>query len=123
MTFGRKKLGADAESLAAQFLIKKGMQVVQQNYRCRLGEIDLIVRDGRHLVFVEVKSRRSLEFGAPSLAVNWRKQQKLTQLAQVYLKQKGLWRTSCRFDVVSVYAPVDGSPEIKHIPNAFMATH
>jgi len=115
----RKKLGADTEFLASQFLSEKGFNIVERNFRCSLGEIDLIAQDSKTLVFVEVKARRSLRFGSPSLAVNWQKQKRLFRLAQWYLKSKKITKTSCRFDVVSVHAPVTGKPQIKHIPNAF----
>lgn len=119
MSLERKKLGADTEFLAAQFLNEKGFKVVERNFRCSIGEIDLIALDVQTLVFVEVKSRRSLRFGAPSQAVNWQKQKRLFRLAQWYLKLKKIQDKPCRFDVVSVYAPDEGKPQIKHIPNAF----
>lgn len=119
MTVVRKKLGRDSEALAARYLEEKGFQILERNFRCSLGEIDLIAQEGKYLVFVEVKSRRSLQYGAPSLAVNWHKQRKIVQLAQTYLKVKKLIKTSCRFDVVSVFAPKDSLAQIKHIPNAF----
>ena len=119
MTVVRKKLGASAETLAAQFLTELGYQVVERNFRCSLGEIDLIVRNATHLIFVEVKSRRYLHYGQPLCAVNWRKQKRLVLLAQWYLKAKKIFKQSCRFDVISIYLPLDGEPVIKHIANAF----
>ncbi len=92
---------------------------MERNFRCPLGEIDLIARSETHLIFVEVKSRRSLQYGEPLCAVNWRKQQRLVLLAQWYLKAKKIFKQSCRFDVISIYVPLDGEPVIKHIPNAF----
>lgn len=119
MTVVRKRLGVNSETLASHFLETNGYNIVERNFRCPLGEIDLIIRNKTHLIFVEVKSRRSLKYGVPAYAVNWRKQHKLIHLAKWYLKAKRILNQSCRFDVVSVYWPLEGQPEIKHIPNAF----
>lgn len=119
MTFARKQLGAGSEERASRLLEEKGMKILARNFRCALGEIDLVAQDGPTLVFVEVKSRRSLDFGPASLAVNWRKQKKITQLAQLYLKQRKLFNIPCRFDVVSIHYPEQGKPLLDHIPNAF----
>lgn len=119
MTFESKQLGAKSEDRAAQLLMEKGMKILARNFRCPLGEIDLVAQDGPTLVFVEVKSRRSLDFGPASLAVNWRKQKKLAQLAQFFIKQNKLFNVPCRFDVISIHYPEPGKPILDHIPNAF----
>ncbi len=119
MTVVRKKLGTSSENLASEYLIRQGFQLIEKNYRCPIGEIDLIVRDQSHLVFVEVKSKRSIKYGIPAYAVNWRKQNKLVQLAKWYLKSNRIDKQSCRFDVVSIHWPLGEEAEIKHVRNAF----
>ena len=91
--------GAQAEQWAAQHLQQQGMQLVAQNYRGRFGEIDLVMQDGAALVFVEVRLRRSENFGGAAASIDARKQQRIIRTAQQYLSS--LARTPpCRFDVV-----------------------
>lgn len=96
------------------YLEQKKYRIVEQNYKNRLGEIDIIAWDKKCLVFIEVKKRSTLMFGRPSEAVNFKKQQKIKKVASVYLLQKKLTNVGCRFDVVEVL-----SNEINHIENAF----
>lgn len=116
-----KSLGAAGEELAARHLKKMGFAILEKNYRCPLGELDLIARKGPLLVFVEVKTRRSQHYGPPQTAVTMRKQQKIIRLAQLYIKQKKLYDLKCRFDVIAVHWNDDDRPQIKHIPAAFIA--
>ena len=81
--------GAQAEQAAAAYLVKRGLQLVEKNYRCRFGEIDLIMRAGVTLVFVEVRSRSSRAFGGAAASIDARKQRKLIAAAQHYLAQLG----------------------------------
>lgn len=91
--------GAVAEQTAADYLIQQGLVVVERNFRCRLGEIDLIMRDGNTLVFIEVRQRASQQFGGAIASIDSRKQQKLIATAQLYLTR--LSKTPlCRFDAV-----------------------
>lgn len=111
----KRAVGSRYEQLAADHLTKNGVQILGQNFRCRQGEIDLIVRDGRYLVFVEVKYRSSTGKGDPSEAVNPYKQQRIRNAAGYYLyKNRYGEDTPCRFDVVSIL----GS-EVRWIKNAF----
>jgi len=114
----RLMTGKKGEVLAKSYLVKNGYQILETNYRCPLGEIDLIARDGQDLVFVEVKTRTSRELGYPEQAVGAKKQRKISQLALFYLQQKNLMNTGVRFDVVAVTI-AGASPEIKLIKNAF----
>jgi putative endonuclease len=116
----RHQKGIEGESLAAEFLRNKGCRLVERNFRCAVGEIDLIVRDGKTLVFVEVKSRRGLRYGLPQEAVSTAKQRRLTRLAQWYLQDRRLEKHPARFDVVAVTWS-DGKPELTWIVNAFEA--
>ncbi len=112
--------GKEGESLAAEFLASKGCRVVERNFRCAVGEIDLVVHDGKTLVFVEVKSRRGLRYGLPQEAVSIAKQRRLTRLAQWYIQDRRLEGLPARFDVVAVTWS-GGKPELTWIVNAFEA--
>lgn len=114
-------LGHWGEEQAAKFLKKKGCRVLARNWRCRLGEIDLIVEDGSCLCFVEVKLRKSDAYGRAAEFVDWRKQQRLRATAQLYLEEHPTQQQP-RFDVVEVYAPQGTdtrAPEISRLENAF----
>lgn len=112
-------IGQVAEELAKDYLTSQNMRWVESNYRCRLGEIDLIMRDGDYLVFVEVRQRTSSAFGGASTSITKSKQQKILRTASLYLQTKKLHdKQACRCDVVSI----DGTPpQITWIKNAFGA--
>ncbi len=120
MTDLRQSLGKEGERLAAQYLKKKGYVIVERNYRCALGELDLIVLDGRIIVFVEVKTRSGHGFGIPSEAVERKKQQKMIQTAQFFISAKRLHQRDARFDVVAI-SWLGREPLIEHIENAFQS--
>lgn len=112
-------VGRTGEDAAAQFLSKQGCDVVARNVRLRQGEIDLIVRDGPTLVFVEVKARRSIGRGRPAEAVGPEKQRRLARLALAWLARHPGWREApVRFDVVALTGR-PGDWAIEHIPDAF----
>ncbi|MBM3242581.1 YraN family protein [Candidatus Poribacteria bacterium] len=120
MKYSQKQLGKIGELLAVKFLKQKGYQIIEQNYRSAWGEIDLIAQDGDVLVFVEVKTRCSLKFGAPQVAVTNSKQRKMSKAALEYLQERDGFDYVCRFDVISIVFPPDPSePIIEHIENAF----
>lgn len=111
----RRKTGSCYEQLAAASLIKMGFKILEYNYRCRLGEIDLIAREGRYLVFIEVKYRTSMNSGDPAEAVDRKKRRKITQTARYYLLTHGYGEdTACRFDVAAILGD-----EIRLIRDAF----
>jgi putative endonuclease len=116
----RYEKGRIGEDLAADFLEKQGLEILTRNFRCPIGEIDLVGRDGRTLVFVEVKSRSGAGYGLPQESVSWTKQKRLTRLAQWYLKQNRYDRQPARFDVIAITWKA-GEPQIRWIPNAFDA--
>ena len=116
--FGKLLLGKEGERLAELYLHKKGYRLVARNYRCKAGELDLIVLDRRVVVFVEVKTRTGHGFGSPLEAVEFRKQRKMIQAAQFFLAEKGLQQRDARFDVVGVSWP-GRVPVVEHIENAF----
>lgn len=114
-------LGPWGEQLAADYLRKKRYRIVACNYRCRLGEIDLICRDRRYLVFVEVKLRKNGAYGQAREFVGQKKQERLRATAALWL-QENPTELQPRFDVIEIYAP-DGirtlKPEIVHLEDAF----
>jgi len=119
MTKERNTLGRYGENLAIGHLLDRGMCLLDRNWRCTAGEIDAILRDGEILVFVEVKTRRTGDFGMPAEAVGYAKQVRLRRLAAIWLAQSGVRGPEVRFDVVSVVAPLDGPPQVEHLPGAF----
>ena len=115
-------LGQRGEKLAAKYLRRKGYKIIARDERSGLGELDLVALDGQTVVFIEVKTRRSSDFGHPAEAVTHDKQRRMTRLAVTWLKRHRLLESSARFDVVAITWP-DGSrtPTIEHYPNAFEA--
>jgi putative endonuclease len=116
MKMNENNAGLDAEKLAATFLANHGLKLVAQNYHCRFGEIDLIMKDGTSLVFVEVRLRSNSQFGDAAASITPQKQQKLTLTAQHYLQQSN-HNSACRFDVI-LMQKVDINA-IEWIKNAF----
>ena len=111
--------GAAAERLAGAWLRRRGLRPLDVNYRCRVGEIDLVMRDGNTLVFVEVRYRRRDRFGSAAESVNRVKQHRIIRAASRYLQQHPRWANEvCRFDVVSLSGD-EGDPEIEWIRDAF----
>ena len=115
---GRREIGTIGESLAVKALKKGGYRIVALNHRCKLGEIDIIAKDGDSLAFVEVKTRRTSRFGEPKMAVTPDKQRKMSMVALDYLKKTGQTNNNARFDVVAIRLFQEG-PKIEIIKNAF----
>ena len=119
----RKGLGNRGEETAATYLEQKGYTILERQYRTPVGEIDLIARDGKTMVFIEVKTRRSARYGQPAAAVGWEKQRRIIRAAMWFMMNKGQGEASpCRFDVVEVFAPPDGAWEVRQLENAFEAS-
>ena len=119
MKDARKALGSKGEDLAVQYLKKKGFKVIERNYHCSAGEIDLIAREGKTLIFVEIKTRSSSEFGLPQEAVDRFKQKKMIEVARAYLAEHHLnEEIPARFDVVAIHLTSTG-PDIELIKDAF----
>lgn len=116
----KRFFGNRGERLAAKHLKRNGFRILKRQYRNRLGELDLIARDGDAVVFVEVKTRKSTAAGDPTEAITHAKQKKMTQLALAFLKRYNLLECRARFDVVAIVWPEgDGEPELTHYRNAF----
>ena len=104
--------------MAVRFLKKHGYRIIERNYICKMGEMDVIAREKDTLVFVEVKTRTSTAFGPPQLAVNPTKQMQLSKVALNFLKEKRLEDAKARFDVVAILLRPKGE-EIELIKDAF----
>lgn len=114
MSLHNKRLGETGERLAETYLTAKGYQAVERNFRCRVGEIDLILRDGPTWVFTEVKTRSSSRYGAGREAVGKAKQAHLQRAALFYLKSRRLGDAPFRFDVVEIDTS-QRPPQICHL--------
>jgi len=116
----RRSKGTEGENLAARFLEKQGYAILERNYRFDRGEIDLVARDGKELVFVEVKARHSKLYGAPEESITPAKEVQLKKVAEGYLYEHNIENQSCRFDVVTITYQ-RGVPVLRLIQNAFFA--
>lgn len=115
----RKQLGNDSEDFALQYLLERGYRLMQRNFQCKSGEIDLIMQKEDILVFVEVRSRSNEQYGMPAETVNRKKQDKIRKTANYYLyRNRFLEKYYCRFDVISIVWK-DGTAQIEWIPDAF----
>lgn len=120
MSHSRIKVGKIGEALAIEHLSAQGYEIRAQNYRTRSGELDLIVQRGKWIVFVEVKTRRSLKFGIPQAAVTSTKQKQISKIALNYLQTHNLLDAPCRFDVVAIVLSRKFELiKLHHIENAF----
>ena len=118
MTKARLDLGKKGEALALKKVKRLGYKCIEQNYRCPLGEIDLIAKDGDCLVFIEIKTRKGRSLGYAKEAVNERKKRQLTKVALTYMKAKNCVNVKSRFDVVAINMR-EGKEQIELIQNAF----
>jgi putative endonuclease len=114
----RQQFGRKSESIAVRYLKKNGYKILEQNYRNKIGEIDIIAKDKKTLAFVEVKATRTDSFGSPKWAVTPKKQRKISMVALYYLKDTKQNKVKARFDVVAISSSQD-NPRIELIKNAF----
>jgi len=120
MEMGNNKiLGAFGENMAREYLSKCGYRVLEKNFSCRAGEIDIIAIQGDAVVFIEVKTRSSDRYGLPSEAVSKSKQQKIVKTALYYMQKNKLLDKMCRFDVMEIIVDGEGSNRINIITDAF----
>jgi len=115
----RLTLGERGERAACAFLKEHGYEILETNYKCKLGEIDVIARRRGRLAFIEIKTRTSAQFRMPQEAVNFQKQEKIFKVSQWYLKEKKSAKTSVAFDVVAILWREGEIPEIRLIADAF----
>ncbi len=114
-----KKTGKQGEDLAAEFLIKKDYEILERNYMCAVGEVDIIARKGNELIFIEVKTRRQETYGAPRDSVNEIKTKHMYSVAELYVQEKEISDMYISFDVVEVYICYERII-IGHIQNAII---
>ncbi len=112
-------LGARGEAIAVAYLKGQKYTVVERNFRCKAGEVDIVARDGATFVFVEVKTRRTLSFGPPQASVTPFKQRQISTAALVWLAKRRLQEANARFDVIAILLRDHTVPAIEHIRNAF----
>jgi putative endonuclease len=112
-------VGRYGERVAVDFLVRQGMRLIARNWRCSVGEIDAILRDGDTIVFAEVKTRRSERYGSPADAVGWVKQARLRHLAAIWLARADINATEVRFDLISVLPQSAGAAGVEHLKGAF----
>lgn len=111
--------GKEGEEIALTYIRGKGYKILEQNFKCKIGEIDIVSIDKNTLVFIEVKLRKTADFGYPMEAVTRKKQDKIRQVASYYLSYRDYSRYSIRFDVISIIKKPGGNPEITHLENCF----
>ena len=119
MTLMRQQVGQKGEQAARDYLEQKGYRIIETNYRCRLGEIDIIARDGDMVVIVEVRTKTGLAFGRPEESINQEKARKLHRLALQYIQSNYHREVSSRIDLVAVMIEKSSGlvKDIKHIKN------
>jgi len=117
----RPGLGLHGEEEACRHLARLGYTILARRFRSRMGEIDLVAEEDRTLVFIEVKTRRSLSCGPPEESVTPKKQKRLIRMAETFIAARGLHGRDCRFDVVAVDLSRDGRSEVRHLKDAFRA--
>jgi putative endonuclease len=117
----KKILAEKGEELAAQILTDKGYEIIERNYRFGHGEIDIIANDpnAKCTVFVEVKTRKNLEFGEPEYAITNSKQRQIRKIAELYLFEREIKELDCRFDVIAILYEDINNPVVNHYVNAF----
>jgi putative endonuclease len=118
----RQEHGRQAEALACEFLLSRGLELVERNYRRRLGELDLVLRDAGTLVIVEVRTRTRTDYGGAAASIDGWKRRRIVRAAQQLLqKRRELANLPSRFDVVIVHELASGKPRIEWIRHAFEA--
>ena len=118
----KKELGKFGEDLAAKFLEHNGYQIIERNYHCIYGEIDIICKKSNQIILVEVKARKSLKFGEPLEAITEKKRQKIIKTAYHFLTRHQL-DLSVRFDIITIrYISQEQGYKLAHIKNAFLGT-
>lgn len=116
---GHIALGARGEAVAARYLRESGLRIVERNWRCPLGELDIIAEHRGALVFCEVKTRRSTDFGSPAEAVDDTKADRIRRLAARWRRDNGIPPRPTRFDIVAVLWPPGREPTVRHLVGVF----
>lgn len=111
--------GKEGEELACRYITEKGFRIIERNYRFHKGEIDIIAKDQETLVFIEVKYRKTLEYGYPVESITPNKVKQIRHIASAYLFERKIDNTACRFDVIAILETEGRKPVIEHFFNAF----
>lgn len=120
MHYYNKDIGAFGENITAEFLVSKGYTIIEKNFRCRIGEIDIIAKDKNYIVFIEVKTRYGNKYGHPCESITLKKQYKIYHTAEYYMVKKKLYNNYFRFDVVEIVLnDTNNNCSINIIKNAF----
>lgn len=120
MKISNKTIGDLGESIAEEYLSYIGYKIITKNFRCKIGEIDLIGIDKKYLCFIEVKTRRSEKYGLPCEAVNYKKMKKIYKVANIYILKNKIYNYNFRFDIVEIRLNIrQNTKSIKLIKNAF----
>lgn len=120
MSDERKELGQKGERAAASFLENRGLEILECNWKCSYGEVDIVAKDGDALVFCEVKTRRSSSAGLPEEAVTLAKQKRYSRIAKVYASRTEEEYVDIRFDVIAIFVLTDSQALLRYIKNAFV---
>lgn len=116
-----KEIGTFGEDAASKYLEESGYTILDRNFKCKSGEIDIIARDGNYIVFVEVKTRSGSFYGTPGEAVNELKQHKIIKVSETYIMKRKLFNYDFRFDVIEIIIDKAKNASIKLIKDAFQA--
>ncbi len=123
MKYYKKKIGSLGEDVAVNYLIQNKYQIIERNFRCKSGEIDIIAKDGGYIVFIEVKTRRNDDFGTPLEAISYSKVSKITKTAQFYLMYNNMQNNDIRFDAIEIIGELENEKlvvkSVDLIKNAF----
>jgi len=114
----KRKTGREGEELACKFISELGYQILERNYQYGHGEIDIIAKDGDTIVFIEVKYRKSLEYGNPEDSITKNKKHQIRKTAEAYIYEKNINEQTCRIDVISILHLPNQEPIINHYINA-----
>lgn len=115
-----RDIGTLGEFLAEKYIKKQGYIILEKNFNCKMGEIDIIGKDKEHIAFIEVKSRYNTDYGRPAEAVNYNKKRKLYKTAEFYIMKNKLYGFSFRFDVIEILLKLDSNTyELRLIKDAF----
>lgn len=115
-----RDIGILGEALAEKYIKNQGYIVIEKNFRCKIGEIDIVGKDKEHITFIEVKSRYNKDFGSPAEAVNYYKQRKLYKTAEFYIMKNKLYNFTFRFDVIEILLKLESNRyELRLIKDAF----
>ena len=114
-----RTIGEQGEEIAVAYLQERRFTILERNFRCKGGEVDIVAKEGATFVFVEVKARRTLSFGLPQLAVTPFKQRQISKAALTWLAKRKQHDANARFDVIAIILRGENPPRVEHIANAF----